>query len=241
MQAVVDPLSIYCENFKQLQIELQNEKFLFSCISEGLIPEGLRCKINLARDVNDVTFVNEVQESLNNGNSRLLDVMYNQTVDIVVKYSEKVASYESSLSSDRLARVRTRAKQLCDYKINEKQNTMRKKLNRLRAEKVQTNNFLRSGGSRKMFGDCYMREKDKPRGAPFPVNLRLHRRHRKKANHNFPPDQAYTPSPEELSLRDPIVLTQKEGFVIPEAGKELCRMGPKTCPTPTAPVDELAQ
>ena len=50
MALVLDEISYY-SNFKQLQIELQNEKFLFSCISEGIMPEGLRYKINLARDV----------------------------------------------------------------------------------------------------------------------------------------------------------------------------------------------
>ena len=65
--------------FRNLQIELQNEKFMYSCISEGLIPLGLRSKVNLARDVNDVTFVSEVQTALNEGNSRLMDVTYEQT------------------------------------------------------------------------------------------------------------------------------------------------------------------
>ena len=234
-------IEIYCENFKKLHIELQNEKFLFSCISEGLLPEGLRYQLNLARDVNDVTFVNNVEGILNEGNSRLLDVVYQQTKDTVKDFSDKVADFESNLVLGNIALVRRRAKQMCDSVIWEKQKTLMGKLVRLRVEKNRTRNFQKSGGSRKISGACYVKEKDKPRGAPFPVNLRLHRRHRKKTNHNLPPNQSYIPTPEELSLRDPIVLTQKEGFVIPEAGKELCRMGPKTCPTPTTPVDELAQ
>ena len=241
MATAIEQFCQYSKNFKQLQVELQNEKFLFSCISEGLIPEGLRNRINIARDVNDVTFVDNVQASLNEGNSRLLDVVYQQSKDIVENLSDKVASFEASLSGEGVAQKRLLAKQACDFQIREKERTMRGKLSKLRIEKVRAKQFLRSGGSRKMSGISYVKQQDKPRGAPFPVNLRLHRRHRKKSNPNNPPSQTYIPTPEELSQRNPLVLTKKEGFVVPEAGKELCRMGPKTCPTPTAPVDELAQ
>ena len=92
-----------------------------------------------------------------------------------------------------------------------------------------------------MAGYTYMKQSDKVRGTPFPTNLRLHRRHRKKHDFNCNPDQGYTPTQEELELGNPVILTKKEGFAISEAGNKLCRMGPKTCPTPTQPVDELAQ
>ena len=85
--------------FRNLQIELQNEKFLYSCISEGLIPFGLRSKVNLARDVNDVTFVNEVQAALNEGNSRLLDVTYYQTKAKVKHWDSKVNKCLDSVKS----------------------------------------------------------------------------------------------------------------------------------------------
>ena len=39
----------------------QNNKFLFSCISEGLIPSGLTFNFNLAKFVNDEAFVKKIQ------------------------------------------------------------------------------------------------------------------------------------------------------------------------------------
>ena len=61
MATATESFCQYKMQFRQLQIELQNEKFLFSCISEGLIPEGLRNRMSIARDVSDVTFVNKSQ------------------------------------------------------------------------------------------------------------------------------------------------------------------------------------
>ena len=45
---------------------------------------------------------------------------------------------------------------------------------------------------------------------------------------------------EEKAQRDPIILTRNPNFVLPEAGKTLMRLGPKTCPTPMGPTDEKA-
>ena len=43
---------------------------------------------------------------------------------------------------------------------------------------------------------------------------------------------------EELAQRDPIILSKREDFELPAAGKSLMRLGPMTCPTPSGPVDE---
>ena len=245
-------------SFRNLQIELQNEKFLYSCISEGLIPLGLRSKVNLARDVNDVAFVSEVQTALNEGNSRMLDVLYEKTKATVKKWDSEVTKYLEFVCNEsrggggplppgwtwkvwNVRNARIEAKRFSLYEVTGKQNTLIRKLCYLRREKQQNVQFQNSRGSRKMSGDSYVKHKDKVRGAPFPTNMRLHRRHRRKPMLNPNPDQGYTPSQEELELRNPVILTKKEGFSISEAGNKLCRMGPKTCPTPTQPVDELAQ
>ena len=244
--------------FRNLQIELQNEKFMYSCISEGLIPEGLRSKVNLARDVNDVTFVSEVQTAVNVGNSRVLDVLYDQTKLKVKHWDSEVKNCLTFVSNMPVGRggplppgwtlniwnvrnARIEAKRFCCDELRRKSLTLIAKLRKLRREKRQNIQFQISRGSRKMSGESYIKQEDKSRGAPFPVNLRLHRRHRRKPNLNRNLHQGYEPTQEEIKLRNPVILTKKEGFTISEAGNQLCRMGPKTCPTPTQPVDELAQ
>ena len=159
-----------------------------------MIPFGLRSKVNLARDVNDVTFVNEVQAALNEGNSRLLDVTYYQTKAKVKHWDSKVNKCLDSVKlSERWVGplpqgwrrcsvwyARREAKRTSIYDVIRKQNTMIRKLYFLRLEKQQGKEFQISGGSQKMSGDCYKQKQDKVRGAPFPTNLRLHRRHRRK-------------------------------------------------------------
>ena len=129
--------------FRNLQIELQNEKFLFSCISEELIPEGLRARVNITRDVNDVTFVSEVQESLNVGNSRMLDIVYKQT-KVRMKYmSEQIANHEALLfrNLESVNNARKYAKILCASAVREKQVMLIRKLSKLRFEKSVTKQF----------------------------------------------------------------------------------------------------
>ena len=48
-------------NFVNLRTELEENKFFRCCISEGLLPKGLRSKFNLARDINDQNFVKEIE------------------------------------------------------------------------------------------------------------------------------------------------------------------------------------
>ena len=97
-------------------------------------------------------------------------------------------------------------------------------------------------GSRKIYGSRYSKAEDsgEMKGAPFPTNLRPHRINRPHTNKN-PYNRQFISSPEEESQRDPIILTKNPNFVLPEAGRKLMRLGPKTAPTPDKPVDEKAQ
>ena len=56
----------------------QKLKFFESCLSEGLIPKGLRGTFNLALDVNDEEFVNKAQKIMDDKASRLMDLAYEQ-------------------------------------------------------------------------------------------------------------------------------------------------------------------
>ena len=88
----------------------------------------------------------------------------------------------------------------------------------------------------------YIKEEDCGviKGAPFPKNLRPQRRnrpHREKTR----PETQFVSSQEEVSQRDPIILTKNPNFVLSEAGRSLMRLGPKTTSTPCGPSDEKAQ
>ena len=63
----------------------QNSKFLLSCISEGLIPKGLRLKLSLAKDVNNEEFCNEINDVIDEANSKILDILYSKQIEIETK------------------------------------------------------------------------------------------------------------------------------------------------------------
>jgi hypothetical protein len=51
--------------FLNLQKERLNRNVFNSCVSEGFVPNGMRSKFNLARDVNDEDLIRNIQENLN--------------------------------------------------------------------------------------------------------------------------------------------------------------------------------
>ena len=55
-----------CNQFMELGLIQQKVKFFESCLSEGLMPNGLRGTFNLALDVNDEEFVEEIQNIFKN-------------------------------------------------------------------------------------------------------------------------------------------------------------------------------
>ena len=81
-------------------------------------------------------------------------------------------------------------------------------------------NLPMSDGSRRMESKTYLKGMcfAYP-GAPFPQNLRYSRRNRPHRN-RIPP-QNYTPTQEDLEIRNPILASKKD-IVISEGGKSLC-------------------
>ena len=57
-------------------LEKENTKFFKACISEGLLPKGLRATFSLAMGVNDVNLVNSMQNCVNMCASGRLDLIY---------------------------------------------------------------------------------------------------------------------------------------------------------------------
>ena len=56
--------------FKQLGEVQQRNKFMYSCMSEGLLPKGFQISFNLASFVNDQNLVNSIQGIIDHSNSR---------------------------------------------------------------------------------------------------------------------------------------------------------------------------
>ena len=73
-----DVLENIRKSFQKMSEERHIVKFLNSCVSEGLIPYGLRNPFNLANDVNNRDFVMEVQNECDLKSSRLLDIFLKQ-------------------------------------------------------------------------------------------------------------------------------------------------------------------
>ena len=102
--------------------------------------------------------------------------------------------------------------------------------------------FVMNDGSRKVVSFKYiLNVTNAIPGAPFPTNLRLHRRRHPNIQNRNQNAGDFVVTEEDLVKRDPVILTKRENFTLPEAGKSLMRMGPKTAPTPKTHVDEKAQ
>ena len=55
-------------------------KFLKSCVSEGLIPKGLRVHFNLAFNSQNDDLPKHIKSLVNENSSRILDQVYNQSI-----------------------------------------------------------------------------------------------------------------------------------------------------------------
>ena len=74
--------------FKALRKEQERNKFFKSCISEGLICNGLRSNMHIAYDVNDEAFVKEIKKVQDLQSSRILDSFYQHSNHKLDKLNE---------------------------------------------------------------------------------------------------------------------------------------------------------
>ena len=233
----------------KLNIMQIKSRFLNSCISEGLIPKGFRVKFNLAFHTKNESLPNSIKKLLNEKSSRILDLVYSQSVK-ETHGLEAAYGLESERLLESVGNRREWRKIVLEYKkdnanaIDFKKKTLKRKLLNLRNEKMAGQNMeiCLSTGSLKLTSFKYIKEEDSGiiKGAPFPRNLRPHRRNRPHKKKN-PARAQFVSSPEEVSQRDPIILTKNPNFELSEAGKSLMRLGPKTAPTPRGPPDEKTQ
>ena len=62
--------------YLKIQNQMSKSKFMKSCISEGLLPNGVRGNFSLAMDVNNFDLVQSIEEEMNFHSSRVLDMIY---------------------------------------------------------------------------------------------------------------------------------------------------------------------
>ena len=207
------------------------------------MPKGLNVAFSLAMDVNDPELVTQIEQILDFQGSRILDTLFikSQSLERTLErqYEEVMANLRRDCLEEEVRRFLIQMKVDCESEIEAKKETTRRKLCDLRKQ------FLRGRlpqgrktGSRKIKGFYYLREhKDAVPGARWPNNLRPNRVNRPHRN-RYPDRPQHVVTEEELALRDPIILTKRPNFELPAAGKALMRLGPKTCPTPTGPINE---
>ena len=236
-----------CKVYLELGNVKQKVKFLNSCVSQGLIPKGLISKFNLAMNVNDPEFVEQVQSLVNEKASRLLDLIFSETCEnervLADQLEELKDQARATVGHNDAGIIFRRSYSQGSAAVGREGWKFRDKLKRLRLEhnNVPDDNFERCNGSRKVIAQKYIKKVDdgEPRGAPFPKNLRKSRRnrpHRRDGVHS----QEYVVTAEDVEERNPIIAS-KQVVNISEDGKALLRKSPKFCPSPKGPIEEMEQ
>jgi len=173
----------------------------------------------------------------------LTETIKSQSLEIFLdeQYQKLVAQLRELFPEEEVRVFIREVKDYCKERIKEKEETMKKKLCSLR-ERFKTGRLPPGWrtGSRKIKAFHYIREHSGALpGARFPNNLRPHGRDRPHRN-RYPEKSQHHVTEAELAARVPIILTKNPNFELPACGKELMRLGPKTCPTPAGPTDEKA-
>ena len=82
-----------------VKIEQRNQ-FLFSCMSEGILPNGLKCNFQLANYVNDENFICDIVTILEDANSRILELMYDRNHVNIQSLSDNIDNLKNEAIED---------------------------------------------------------------------------------------------------------------------------------------------
>ena len=229
--------SLYLKSSKLMS----RTNFLKSCVSEGLVPDGIKGKLNIAIDVNNQQFIQSLEKEMDFHSSRVLDKVYIHSQEmearLEIQQEEMMENLRRTVSENEIQGFIKHMKREHKNSVLQNKNRLKKKLINLRAEKSSGRLPPEwSRGSTRVKGFRYVREHlGAQEGARFPQNLHPHRRNRPhRSRYAVRPQHIITE--EELAARDPLILTKDSNFKLPAARKELIRLGPKTCPTPEGPV-----
>ena len=150
LQEIKDKVSILYTN---RQLQASSVQFFRSCISQGLIPLGIRVHFNLAMDVNTEDFVQQIKRSCDKSASRKLDLIYAQAQKKLEKLEAEYEAAEidlaNSLTESVLRRFIVSMKREASFDIERKIVALKRKLLFLRREKEERDPsrlFIRSDG-----------------------------------------------------------------------------------------------
>ena len=76
-------------SYSKFRYNKELSKFLFQCISEGLIPKGMMTKFSLANFVNDHSLVEQITGIINEKSSRILDAIAKRVEIETVEWENK--------------------------------------------------------------------------------------------------------------------------------------------------------
>ena len=193
-------------HFKLSSMQIKS-KFLNSCISEGLIPNGFRLRFNLAFNTKNINLSKNIENLLNENSSRTLDLVYSQCVEEVYEL-ESAYELESERLRETVTNRRDWSRMMLECKrenadaLEFKKKQLKRKLANLRNEKQagQEQEICRRARSVRLSGFKYIKEEDSGfrKVAPFPRNLRPQRRNRPHREKRQPRSQ-FVASQEELS------------------------------------------
>ena len=223
-------------------------------MSEGLLPKGFQISFNLANFVNNQNLVKEIQGVIDDSNSRLFDLVYEKSqeeehdilnrIDDLKEEAVRAGGPDEGL--DTCNQVKTSNSNVTvihkeGRKFSAKLHNLRNRFRNWRNN--NDSNFKRSKGSRYIRALTYKRKASNGeyQGAPFPKNMRKSKVNR--AQHPMQQQansQEYQVTPEDLVVRDPIILTDQI-VELSEDAKALMRKSKKFCPTPMGPIDEKSQ
>ena len=227
-----------------MQRERNDFKFFNSCVSEGLIPKGLRSKFTLARQVNDEERIKDIQDIVDVQGSKILNSFLKSTEENLFKYEEEFFDEKIKVIREFGTRLGwtliSKAKFIVQNKIWNKETTQKRKLIVLRRDKFNSENVNvqeRSDGSRQISTMKYIKmvNNGEVSGCPFPKNLRPHRRNRpRKRNSNS--NNSFEVNPADLEAQNPVIVTNRE-VNLTEPQLSVMRKGAKFVPNPKAPVN----
>ena len=184
---IADLMSTLEKTYLNIRKVQAKNTFINKYIINNLLPNGLKLSLNLALGVNDPNLVNRIENILELASSRIVETLqfYLQNEETVL--DEELDRIKQETEDQIGRRNFTRGfiqikrnvgweKQTIDAKLN-------KKLGYLKTENAGPENFIKSGGSRKLRAKFYRKGKGcncslDSDPAPYVKGLRSHSRNR---------------------------------------------------------------
>ena len=115
-------------------------EFFRSCVSEGLIPNGVKGKFNLAMDVNNQDFVQSIEEEMDFHSSRILDLLliHSQVLEgqLEAQQNDFIQLGRALLDDVDIQQSVRNIKAEMENQVKETDRTLKAKLIKLRNEKI---------------------------------------------------------------------------------------------------------